>query len=168
MMGWRGLLGTCAMLAAPPGIAAAKPMNFSELSACATLAVARAEPSTRGAERSALQARREALLREVAALDAHRAKVDRAMIGEVALFNDRVTRACAEQAALVAALNLLNDAGNASARAYNEACADRDYDPAHVVSLPAGLRVAWNALSADDTPVYSVAALPPRPVALLH
>ena len=165
MTGWRWGLGICAMLAAPPGIAAATPMNFSELSACATLAVARAEPPVREAMRGALQARREALLREVAIIEAHRAKVDRAMIGEIALFNDRVARACAEQAALVAAVNALNEAGNQAALAYNDACADRDYDPAHVVSLPAGLRVAWNALSGGGEPL---ATPPPQSVALLR
>lgn len=147
---------------------AAQSLSSDELRACAMLALQRPDSDpARAAQRAMAEAERVRIVEEAAAIAAARPLVDRSRAGEVALFNDRVARACADYAAFVAATARLAAEQNATATAFNAGCADRDFDPALVAELPDDLRAAWKALT--DSPAEQSAALadlPPQPAPL--
>jgi hypothetical protein len=164
----RGVAVLCVIFAGLPASAQANEMlSFAEVRACATLALARhdLDPS-RATQRARLTAERERITQEAAAIRNARAGVDRMRIGEVALFNDRIKRACADYATLVAAFEVLVNNENVAAGAFNATCADRDYDPVMADALPAPLRAAWHAAAEvqDPLPLVAMSELMP----LLH
>lgn len=139
--------------------ATAQALTEGELRACATMALAR--PGTDAARRASLEQVRARIVAEANAIAAARALVDRSQVGEVALFNDRVARACADYAAYVAETARLASAQNAVATTFNAACADREFDPDLAAALPADLRTAWNAMTGG--PPEQTAALAELP-----
>lgn len=139
---------------ATAGPVAAQALSAGELRACATMALAR--PYRDPAQRADLDQVRARIVAEAAAIAAARPLVDRSRAGDVALFNDRVARVCADYAAYVAETARLATARNAVATAFNAACADRDFDPEVAAALPADLRAAWDAMI-DGPPEQTVA-----------
>jgi len=164
----RGVAALCVVFAVLPASAQANEMlNFTEVRACATMALARYDlDASHATQRARLTAERERITQETAAIENARAGVDRTKIGEVALFNDRIKRACADYATFVAEFEVLVNNQNAVAGAFNAACADRDYDPVMADKLPAPLRAAWHAAAEVQDPLPLVAVS--QVASLLH
>lgn len=161
-MTFRAIAALCCAVWAVPAAAQAgeAALDFEALRACATLVVAHPDRDPAfAAKRAALDAVRERIAAERAAIEAWRPQVDPAMFGEVALFNDRVKRACAEFAAYAEAANALAETQNAVAQAFNADCADRDYDPRTLAALPAALRSAWSEATGSVAAPVQMAAL---------
>lgn len=162
------LLGTAALILGASAAQAGGTLSAAELYDCASLSLAVQQDSVRHAATAGrFAAMRAAIAREAAAIAAARAGIDRRDGQQVAMYNDRVARACAEHDAYVIAVNTAVADENIHATSFNATCADRDFDPLTVASLPPTLRTAWNAASGASTETETAALLasdlPPMP-----
>ena len=134
-----------ALLVAGGGVHARPALGAAELRDCAKLTLVDQQASSRSMTLGHFTAMRATLDRQAAAIVADRAQIDPRNSGQVAQYNQRVERACAEYRAYVAAFNATIADDNRRAAVFNADCADRDFDPTTVAELPVELRAAWRS-----------------------
>ena len=161
-------LSIVALCVAGSSVSAGPALGDAELRDCARLSLVGQQATARAdATLANFAAMRAAIDRQTAAIEAERARIDRRNPVQVAQFNQQVVRACAEYQAYVTAFNAAIADDNRRSAVFNASCADREFDPVKVASLPPALRTAWRTatgeVSATETAVLLATDLPPMP-----